>query len=452
MNQKRKADLQRKLSMTAVPKPPAGLAERIKADIPHDLRATQRPPARRFFPAAFTLRIAASVVLVLAAAYVVLHLMTRYDLESVMPNVTRSTRVAAAPESTAEVTIDLEEAKQHNARDAVTKKTAPRPAPVMQEARSEAPRPQFAPQVATKAENQPAKEQPVAAVAAAPAVAAPPAVSGGVAAEAGARAARRSANVVARADDLSFDAPREVFGLSVDPSAFVRVKQKIDQGQRPAPGSIDVTGLVNYFAGPARAPRREVRLDVEGSRAPSGPNMALIHFSVETPTVTVARGASVPAVGTDADLSITLNSDDVVSHRLIGADSLKSESMLVKNTSVTGVVEVQLLPSVRPTDTVATLRLHYRSADDGKPRTITKFVRAWELKRNWDAATRRHRLATLSALWSDSVNGGEAAGDVAREAEKLATEVPRDARARELAAAATAFSRLRSSGPTGSGR
>ena len=36
MNAKRRAELQRKLTLNAVPRPPAGLAERIKADIDRD--------------------------------------------------------------------------------------------------------------------------------------------------------------------------------------------------------------------------------------------------------------------------------------------------------------------------------------------------------------------------------------------------------------------------------
>ncbi|HSP34223.1 MAG TPA: hypothetical protein VLU46_07910 [Thermoanaerobaculia bacterium] len=443
MNQKRKADLQRKLSMTAVPRPPAGLAERIKADIPHDLHITAPETSRRFFGKAFSLRVAASVILLVAASYVVMHLLTRYELESVMPNVTRSKRVEAAPQSTAEVTIDLSEEPKRAARTAAAK-TAParpqQPAPVVAQKTEQ----RYAPEVAAPQ---------VAGGAAAPAPAGPPMA----AAESNARRTTVAASAPAiidsaRAADMVFAAPREVFGLSVDPKAFDRVKQKIDQGERPVPGTIDVAGLVNYFAGYAKPPRREVRLDVEGSRSPSEPHAAVIHFSVETPRAPVPRGSSLPPVGTDADLTITLNSDAVVSHRLMGAESLKSESTLVKNTAVTGVVEVQLSPAVRPTETVATLRLRYRSAVDGKPHTVTKYVRASELMRSWDSATRRHRLATLSALWSESVNGGEATHDVARKAEKLATEAPDDVRARELAAAATAFSRLQNSGPTGSAR
>ncbi len=45
MNTNRKAELQRKLSMTSVPTPPADLASKIKRDIPRSIGAA-RPAAR----------------------------------------------------------------------------------------------------------------------------------------------------------------------------------------------------------------------------------------------------------------------------------------------------------------------------------------------------------------------------------------------------------------------
>src|SRR5439155_5723688 len=93
----------------------------------------------------------------------------------------------------------------------------------------------------------------------------------------------------ARAAGLDFSQPRAVFGLSVDPSAFDRVKQMIEQGTRPAAGTVDVAGLVNYFAGTQRPPRRDVRLDVEASQAPLGDShAALVRFTVDTPGEQIA--------------------------------------------------------------------------------------------------------------------------------------------------------------------
>jgi hypothetical protein len=186
-----------------------------------------------------------------------------------------------------------------------------------------------------------------------------------------------------------------------------------------------------------------VRLDVEASRAPlADSNSALIRFTVDTPREDVPPGASIPPMATGADLEIRLNSAAVASHRLIGAEELKTQATLVKNSSVTGMLDMKLKPHVSPRTTVATLTLRYRSVEDGKRYTITRDVHASDLTRTWASSSRRHRLATLGAVWSESLKDGGATGDVATTAEKLATEEPEDERARELAALAFAFSRL----------
>jgi len=87
---------------------------------------------------------------------------------------------------------------------------------------------------------------------------------------------------------------------------------------------------------------------------------------------------------------------------------------------------------------VATVRLRYRSVTDGKPHTLTRVVRGSDLAHDWARATRRHRLASLGAVWSESLKGAGAPVDVAKRAEELATQEPEDARARELANAASA--------------
>ena len=63
MTRNRKADLQRKLTMAPVAKPPAGLADRIKGEIPQQfvLQAeNERTQMRK--SAMFNLRIAASII------------------------------------------------------------------------------------------------------------------------------------------------------------------------------------------------------------------------------------------------------------------------------------------------------------------------------------------------------------------------------------------------------
>ena len=97
MNSKRRAELQRKLTLNAVPRPPAGLAERIKADIPRYLEA-ETVPQRLTRSLTFNLRIAASVI-VLAGAVVVAMMATREQQEKMAATATRP--VIFAPQSRA---------------------------------------------------------------------------------------------------------------------------------------------------------------------------------------------------------------------------------------------------------------------------------------------------------------------------------------------------------------
>ncbi|HKO00450.1 MAG TPA: hypothetical protein VJ032_02085 [Thermoanaerobaculia bacterium] len=77
MNANRKADLQRKLALAPVPKPPAGLAERIKTEIPKELRFdAARERERLSHSVRFSIAVAASVIVVISSAYLALQIMT----------------------------------------------------------------------------------------------------------------------------------------------------------------------------------------------------------------------------------------------------------------------------------------------------------------------------------------------------------------------------------------
>src|SRR5882672_426690 len=80
MNANRKADLQRKLTLAPVPKPPAGLAERIKTEIPKHLRFdAERERERLSASVAFNIRVAASILILISCAYLALQVLTRVD-------------------------------------------------------------------------------------------------------------------------------------------------------------------------------------------------------------------------------------------------------------------------------------------------------------------------------------------------------------------------------------
>ena len=475
MNQNRKAELQRKLSMTSVPKPPAGLAERLKADIPENLMSVERDRARLSRSTAFSMRVAASIILLVTSVYVALHMVsrTKTSFDSAPPAMIAARKVAAPP---AEVTITLAENKKdvNSGRvdevDRVATREEHQVAVFADERAKLAKKKESPANEAGQIADAHAAAAPTRVPAAPAPVPPPPPTQPVSVAEAADRsaaarnvAAAKSESITVpaaapaivgnvQAADFSYARPRAVFGLSIDPTAFDRMKHDIENGDRPAAGSVDVSALVNYFAGNGRAPRHDVRLDVEASRAPlATDNRALVRFTVDTPREEIAAG-SVPPVATNASLEITLNSTAVLSHRLIGADVLQKESTLLKNVSVTGLMDMRLKPGIPPRTTIATLTLTYRSVADGRHHEIVREVHAADVTRTWATASRRHRLATLGAVWSESLNGERSAGDVATTAERLATEKPEDDKARDLAAAATASSRLRNSGPTGSER
>jgi len=144
----------------------------------------------------------------------------------------------------------------------------------------------------------------------------------------------------------------------------------------------------------------------------------------------------------------------VASHRRIGDDQLNDtpQETLLKNESVTALYEIEMEPDVTPRQRVATVSLSYRSVADGQQKVIIRTITGRDFTRPWHASSRRHRLASLGAVWGETLKGAASSTDVALRAEELAIQEPKDAKARELADLASASSRLRTSSPTGSGR
>src|SRR5436305_5557700 len=82
MSPNRKADLQRKLAMAPIPKPPAGLAERIKSEIPQHLLVDARKERERLSRSiAFNLRVAASIILLVGSVYLALRVLSTAEIE-----------------------------------------------------------------------------------------------------------------------------------------------------------------------------------------------------------------------------------------------------------------------------------------------------------------------------------------------------------------------------------
>jgi hypothetical protein len=468
MNSKRRAELQRKLSMDAVPRPPADLAERIKADIPKYLEATPEP---RRFAWGTTLRVAATLFTLLTTALVTMEILEpnrvpvrsarSQQREKLTPAVLRyrtqpAADTASAPRAETEVSLDIVQepptvvGEVSAATESAPVATAVAPAaPAVAQNRGaigrgtgEAFSGEAVRRQAITAERE-EQQMAFAQSAAAPPPPPPPPAMAAPAPDAVASA--DSVTVTAAAPSIARQAhaassdleQRDLFGISLDPAAFPIIRNAIQSGTRPAPGAVNVEALVNYFAG-AQASRRPVALEVEASPAPiaADGDVAILRFTVDTARMTVPERASVPPVARDAHLHIDIDPRAVASFRRVGDSGTEdSEEALLYNSSVTGLYELKMKPNLRATQRVATVRLQYVSVKDGRKETITRVIRGADLAKPWERASRRHRLASLGAVWSETLKGSEGGGDIAKRAEELATQNPDDARARELAAA-----------------
>ena len=445
MNSKRRADLQRKLSLRAVPRPPAGLVDRIKADIPKYLEA-ETDRGRYSRAVTFHMRVAASILLLLTSAIVAVYLVDapqQHKAATATPGPFAPASRALRQPATA--TAAPEEARFEVATDAavdvpqIAMVTPPPAVPAARRMRSDD-------QPVTEAletsaatgrvggvvggSGAPTEPQMVVAedFAAPPPPPAP--VPPPVAAESAPAPALTTAEV--RAEKTSATPAAEVFGISIDPENFHRIRQTLESGGRPAASAVDVEALVNYFAGPpAKRPNRGLRLEVEASPAAveAEGDHALLRFSIDTPA------GNAPAAS-NVRLEIDINEQVVASYKRVGgSEQLPAEAVLPNGTSVTGLYALELRPPLTPRQLVAGVRLRYTINGDEK--TLVREVYGRDLTKSWQRASRRHRLASLGAVWGETLKGAAPAFDVARRAEELATQDPNDARAKELAAAAS---------------
>ena len=489
MNSNRKAEIQRRLSLTAVPTPPEGLADRIKSDIPKYLQATEVERNRFSRSVAFTMRVAASIILLVTSLVVTMRVLSPADEPAMKsaanvlteaPKQKAELRDAAAAASTAavdELRVEISEEEPRPVMQVAQQQTAvvvPTTAP---SAPAALPAPAPASRRDRAAERQEREADAGVIVDAADTRAVVGGVVGGTVGgveqgrvQMAERAAAPSFSPVppaevasnatapmtpvaekititgnapslvkeAHAADLSFAPKATVFGISVDPNAFERVKSTIERGARPAATAVNVEALVNYFAGAPKHVRRDVQLEAEGSPVPveSPGRRGIVRFSVDTKTSELEANSTVPPVGTDARINIAFNSRAVSEFRRIGIEEATTspEGILLGNTSVTGLYEVELKPNITATTRIATVTLRYTSVVDGKLKTRFEVIRGSDFARKWTLASRRHRLASLGAVWGESLKGSGDGSALASKAEELATQSPNDARARELAA------------------
>jgi hypothetical protein len=506
MNTKRKAELQRKLTLAPVPRPPAGLAQKIKEEIPQSFLTDTQAERQRFSRSlGFNLGVAASVLLMISSVFLILQLLSPTSTETPKSvpyarAVERKTiplneapAVAAPPatvsnnrageESSSMVQIPAQppasgefaperqgrlrsaDAGHSEApRDEPAFPTAP-PQPVRTAAAADdfklrdavaapAARPQATPLLAEAVQEvSPTASAPV--VIPAPAAAPPPSAASSLvfsSSQAGAQGGMAASRKVAESSKDNSVKARPQFGIVVDPDVFAQIKSAIQQGDRPTAEQIDVDALVNYFAGPPRRHDREIRLEAELSpvAGSADPQRRLMRFTIDTPSTAIRA----PEIITNATISVDFDPEGVQSHVRLGQSQFTSvsQSLVRDDASITALFDIDLQPRVRAMQRIVVVRLTYQTQGDERVRTIERVLYARDAAKSWSAASRRHRLASLGAMWAETLKNNAGGAEVAQRASDLAKQEPKDRRAQELATAASASSRLQSSGQTGSGR
>jgi hypothetical protein len=386
MTRNRKADLQRKLALAPVAKPPAGLADRIKRDIPQHLGfnpESERVQLRK--SAMFNLRIAASIVLLVSSLYLVLHLLSRTESKTESP--TTAAEAAGAPAPRVAEALPNKPPEPGSALTQPRTDLPPMPRTPPPRITAEGSHAQIAEARRTEADGmstgQPAyadsverdtpvaKTEPIIVANAAPAPPPPVAPSAAAAPPASAAAVEQAAPM--DAGRLGFAPERSVAKdvareRKASPAApvrnFVAIQEAIEHGATPR--DIDAAAIVQHFAAPERAPA-DLHIEIEASAAPLDATKWLLRVSVDAPA---------PA-GTSIDLTF---GDPVALHRPLAGSLSPNE---------TALYEIEFKPDAKPDQIIATVRA-------GKTEGS---VRIADLH-GWNAASPRMKRASLAAAWA----------------------------------------------------
>ena len=373
MTRNRKADLQRKLTMAPVATPPAGLADRIKSEIPSTMGfESERTQSRK--SAMFNLRIAASIILLVSSLYLVLHLLSRTDanMRSISgfadkTGATTPRSALALPNTPPEPGV----AREQPRTDLPVMPRTPPPASV-----AAIPNPQIADAKRREAdgmstgnasytgsvENEvPAiKPQPIVAEAAPAAAAAAPPPPPSLALD-------QAAPAAGAAEGRAF-APERPVAKAEAPRApvrnFVAIQEAISRGATLR--HLDTSAIVQHFAAPERPPA-DLSVELEASAAPLNASKWLLRVSVDGPATNA----------TSIDLEF---GEAVAAHHALTGSPAPNE---------TALYEIEFKPNATPDQTIATVRA-------GKAEGI---VRVTDLRR-WNAASTRMKRASLAATWA----------------------------------------------------
>jgi len=377
MTRNRKADLQRKLTMAPVAKPPAGLADRIKSDIPQQFAfqaETERTQLRN--SAMFNLRIAASIILLVSSLYLALHLVSRNGSNVAMRSMTAAND---APAPAPRVAVALPNTPPAPGSARVQEQTDLPPLPRVPPPSSIAAQPPAGRIAEVKREESnaittgasayvadtqtaPQITESIVAAPAAPASAPKATEAPAITAEGGAPARERTLAKSSAAAAPSES--RDVVAAAPAVRNFTAVQQAISRGE--APRDIDAYAFVQHFAAPERAPA-DLRVELEASATPLDATKWLLRVSVDAPDKTSTR------------INLTFG-DAIAVHRPVIGSVAANE---------TALYEIEFKPNAKSDDTIATVR-----AGNAK-----STLRVADL-RHWNEASSRMKRASLAAAWA----------------------------------------------------
>lgn len=426
MTHNRKAELQRKLGMAPLPTPPPGLAQRIKDEIPSDLLLNvekERDGLRR--SVSFDVRIAASILLLISAAFAGLHLLSRSQTTLTTSSRAKAgeTQIAEGRPAPSAQAAPLPIAAADN-EPRIFPSALPPAHKMARRVKEEEGAPALAGRIkaseptvwiaasrktATSAQSAggstapPAealtvlKETPLSptetANAALDAVAKSPVQQGSRApqmadaaphapamasAAAPSRAERSTASKSLRRQDLQFGTPV---------ASFAQAEESLRSGRNL--DSSKATALIEHFAAPTDLPASSLRLEAEAIVLPSvEPDTLFLRVSIDGPAGQETAFDLRLSIEPSRDLSDPSKSSETERSPLVEPEFLPAASM-------TRVDLIHLRPGLLETKPVASVRLRYRDAG-GREQSLERRILPTDVT-EWKNASSRGRAATLAA-------------------------------------------------------
>ena len=431
MTHNRKAELQRKHGMAPLPTPPPGLAQRIKDEIPRDLLLNvekERDGLRR--SVTFDVRIAASILLLISAAFAGLHLLSRSQTTLTTSSRAKAggTQVAERRTAPSAHAAPLPTAAADNEPRIFPSALPPAPklarrvkeeegAPALA-GRIKAPEPEVwiaaSRKTATSAESTGGSTAPTAeamtvlkeaplmptetANAALDAVAKSPVQQGSTApqmadkaapapamasAATPSRAERSTASKSLRRQDTQFGTQ---FGTRV--ASFAQAEESLRRGRKL--DSSEATALVEHFAAPTDRPANGLRLEAEAIVLPSvEPDTLFLRVSVDGPAGHQTAFDLRLSIEPSKDLTDPSKSSGTHSSPLVQPE-------FFSGTSMTRVSLLQLRSGIPTTGPVASVRLHYRDGG-GREQSLERRILPIDVT-EWKNASSRGQAAALTSV------------------------------------------------------